>query len=627
MPNPYSTIVDTVKTGAELALEWVNAGYSILPCNSDKEPLNGERGFLVASNSPDQIKRWWLRHPEALVGVVPFSGGAVVIDVDHKEGRDGHDGLTVAGVTLDPADGFHSLSRVGKHYWYAATEEVRNVGVSDLDGMPVPLVDVRSSAGYVVAPYAPPETLPALPESVTFLESLGIYGDPATRAQFLTFIADHVGRYDDAQEATRADLLNRFIAEREQGTLNRDFMLRVQVAMIAGSVPGDATMLLLDALREVYIRPADGESIDGKWVHDWDTALMGAVGKMLNGGFKPEDSPRYQRDLDTEQLRQRVVRDAREALEREDAATSGKLLAPVSLDDEVEEGPAERIEGILFTGGKLGISAKAKAGKTTFTMNLVRSLTTGEPFLGEFETVPVQGTVGYLNYEMPKRKFQENARRMGIDLNKVRVFHGREGFNPFTHPEQWRVIAEDFKAHGVEVLILDPLSNAFPFNSQDNAGEMRRFLNLVNDLRIECGASEQIIVMHAGKGHADHSPRGSSVQEDDPDNLLYIKESAGKRKFSTKGRHDEDIPDTGLTFDPMTQLLTASMDGEHFADEVDALVELERKVLDYIKKHPGCGIGNLPGQTDAKHTAKESLLSQSLIEMRRDGRKHTFYAL
>jgi hypothetical protein len=58
--------------------------------------------------------------------------------------------------------------------------------------------------------------------------------------------------------------------------------------------------------------------------------------------------------------------------------------------------PAMRAEGLIpWESGTL-IVAKRKTGKTTLTLNLIRSLKTGEDFLGKFSVIPVKGTIAML---------------------------------------------------------------------------------------------------------------------------------------------------------------------------------------------------------------------------------------
>jgi hypothetical protein len=71
-----------VTPGALLAaaLRYAGMGYRVFPCApGGKHPLTGH-GFHDATADPDQIERWWARHPSANVGIA--TEGLIVIDVD-----------------------------------------------------------------------------------------------------------------------------------------------------------------------------------------------------------------------------------------------------------------------------------------------------------------------------------------------------------------------------------------------------------------------------------------------------------------------------------------------------------------------------------------------------------------
>ncbi|HSE46827.1 MAG TPA: bifunctional DNA primase/polymerase, partial [Gemmatimonadales bacterium] len=57
----------------DVALALANAGWSVFPCGQDKAPLI-PGGFKARTVDPEQIKRWWLTHPDALPAIVPGDG-------------------------------------------------------------------------------------------------------------------------------------------------------------------------------------------------------------------------------------------------------------------------------------------------------------------------------------------------------------------------------------------------------------------------------------------------------------------------------------------------------------------------------------------------------------------------
>lgn len=63
----------------EVALEYAKNGISVFPCNGDKEPLT-KTGWKAATTDAQKIKRWWKRHPDALIGSP--SEDYAVVDID-----------------------------------------------------------------------------------------------------------------------------------------------------------------------------------------------------------------------------------------------------------------------------------------------------------------------------------------------------------------------------------------------------------------------------------------------------------------------------------------------------------------------------------------------------------------
>ncbi|WP_217631250.1 AAA family ATPase [Modestobacter sp. DSM 44400] len=127
------------------------------------------------------------------------------------------------------------------------------------------------------------------------------------------------------------------------------------------------------------------------------TDFLDARSQELQDRFRASDLP-------IEIHKQRVREKARDVIRREKAEAE---FAPPpyrrSLAEELAviiEPPQPRIEGLSYVGQNVLLSAKAKAGKTTLSVSLARSLADGEPFLGSQGVTPPAGNIGVLNYEM-----------------------------------------------------------------------------------------------------------------------------------------------------------------------------------------------------------------------------------
>jgi hypothetical protein len=80
-------------------------GWAVFPCcwrgEARKRPLT-RHGLHDASRDPDQIRDWWRRRPDALIGLPTGHASAVVVDVDRKNGVDGLDTLAELGAAVLP---------------------------------------------------------------------------------------------------------------------------------------------------------------------------------------------------------------------------------------------------------------------------------------------------------------------------------------------------------------------------------------------------------------------------------------------------------------------------------------------------------------------------------------------
>src|SRR5215213_6454797 len=79
------------------ALEWAAKGRPVFPCNPSADPRFAKKpltanGHRDATTDPRQIQEWWVKSPNALIGVPPGpKSGFWVLDVDRDEtkGLDG----------------------------------------------------------------------------------------------------------------------------------------------------------------------------------------------------------------------------------------------------------------------------------------------------------------------------------------------------------------------------------------------------------------------------------------------------------------------------------------------------------------------------------------------------------
>jgi len=169
------------------ALAYARRGIPVFPCQpGGKRPLT-YNGFWDASADPRRVEAWWLRWPEANVGVPTGErSGLLVLDVDARGGgpeslaalQRAHGPLPTTAKARTGGGGTHF------YFEYPVEGEVRNSA-----GRLGPGLDVRGEGGYVVVP--PSRTQSAY----QWLEKV----PPADPAWLLAFLKEQPSRPDEAR--------------------------------------------------------------------------------------------------------------------------------------------------------------------------------------------------------------------------------------------------------------------------------------------------------------------------------------------------------------------------------------------------------------------------------------------
>ncbi len=125
------------------ALAYAGAGLLVLPVEPNgKRPLC-THGKDDATADTEQVRDWWVQHPDANIGLRP-APGVVVLDVDPRNG-----GATALAELSRTHGGLRSTRTAwtgggGLHAWYRFHGDVRAVLC--------PGVDLKTHRGYLVAP-------------------------------------------------------------------------------------------------------------------------------------------------------------------------------------------------------------------------------------------------------------------------------------------------------------------------------------------------------------------------------------------------------------------------------------------------------------------------------------------
>jgi hypothetical protein len=226
--------------------------------------------------------------------------------------------------------------------------------------------------------------------------------------------------------------------------------------------------------------------------------------------------------------------------------------------------PEWTVDGLLEVGQMALLAAPAKGGKTTLMGNLLRSLTQGEPFLGQFPVPQLPGAVYVMDIEMTRNQHIRWLQEMGISSASVYFQHLRGRVADFnllddTSRTWW---AQRLRSLGVSFLIVDPLSPVLQASGldEDKTPDTDRWFSALKQLCLEAGVSNSVVCHH--HGHSGERARGSSNLLATPDALwTIVKSHSGARYFSAMGR-DVDVPESCLEFDLETRKLSIADVGE-----------------------------------------------------------------
>ena len=156
--RPAGDTADATGTMAAKALAYATAGIPVFPCNPlDKRPLlpagpGGTGGFHLATTNPLQIKAWWAKWPNAMIGAptgAPSGFIALDVDQDPARGKYGIETLHAIGHPLEELfDHPHTQTAGGGYHVFFAYEEGRPI--RNTAGAVGRFLDTRGDGGYVI---------------------------------------------------------------------------------------------------------------------------------------------------------------------------------------------------------------------------------------------------------------------------------------------------------------------------------------------------------------------------------------------------------------------------------------------------------------------------------------------
>jgi hypothetical protein len=281
---------------------------------------------------------------------------------------------------------------------------------------------------------------------------------------------------------------------------------------------------------------------------------------------EPDPAQVFAEDVEKEARKMRVRDAAQRKIRKENDRDYGNL-DPIPLADflAVEDEPVSyRIDRLWPRHGRIVLAAQAKAGKTTLIGNAMRSLLDGDPFLGKYQTEPIQGGVILLDFEMDDsrvRKWLRDQQIQNVVGGTVKPLRGKASSFDILDPQirtEWAA-----RIRGDDVAILDclrPILDALGLDENRDAG---RFLTAFDELLNMAGVTEALILHHMG--HTGERSRGDSRIIGWPDATWKMfrenpEDENSPRYFSAYGR-DVHCAEDELHYNPQHRRLTLTGDG------------------------------------------------------------------
>lgn len=352
------------------------------------------------------------------------------------------------------------------------------------------------------------------------------------------------------------------------------------------------------------------------------------------------DRLRWEDPAVIEQVQRQIARLRAEQIVRE-ARGSASMPPPeltslstfLATPDRAE---AYRNEPIMLMDADVLLVAQKKVGKSTLVSNFVRALVDEEPFLGRLAVTPLEEgrTIAHFDNELGEdnlRRWLREQHIRGTDRVFVADMRGKLATFNILNPEVRSAWADKLRAARAQVIIFDCLRPALDALGMSEDKEASRFAQALAALKIEAGASDLLLVHHAG--HDASRARGDSALSgwctDEWKLRLESQDNPfSPRVFSAFGR-SAGLAATRLDYDPLTRRLSLA-DQTVASARSNGNAELVRQT---VEQQPGLNSTQLrKALTEAgmknggeRSTAIREAREQGLVVAVKSGRSQVFF--
>ena len=336
--------------------------------------------------------------------------------------------------------------------------------------------------------------------------------------------------------------------------------------------------------------------------------------------------PLFQAIVDSE-FGSLVARDmARSKFEEMQFAQEGEPTPAISLSDlllKKIELNKWVVKDLLIRAGKVFLAAKAKAGKTTMCVALLKSLADGGMFLGRFHVEPPEGRIGYMNLELTEAQMQEWVSRQGIkNPDRIHFWNLRGKPNPFRSTAARNNLIDEIQRLGIKTLIIDTFSKIFPGEANNNS-EVNKFLLMLDETLDKAGVEQLIMLVHAGNDAK--KIRGATALTDHPDAIWYLYSDEDRNRFFSAVGRDVDVEEGQICFDPSINELEFTGAGKKATKEASS----REKMLGFIIANAGQNASavddSVVGTKTHKIKLRKQLIKDGLVTVRKGPNNSDLY--
>ncbi|CAH2406654.1 AAA family ATPase [Mesorhizobium ventifaucium] len=529
----YET-VPHIATNLAVALDLAKRGFAVFPCREYgpkgviKSPYT-EHGKDDASTDLDFIRRWWLHHPKAIVGLPCRRNGLAVLDLDrHRADQDGIEALRGLGYDPDTTSPFTvDTAADGRHLYFQPRDGLSDSSEHLPDGIDIKYNGYVIAAGSTMAdgrryhtgagPLAL-ERLPAWPAALL----------PPKRNDFdLTRLLGPDPMPVDWSEVKRALVY-------VDPDCSRDEWMRIGMAIHAGSDGSQEAFELWDGWSSKATEP--GKYNRREMVGQW-RSFGRRDGINIDTLFYIATECGWTRGLD---ISADDFDDLGEQKLKPDA-TPSRLTFLSPSDCEAAPSRGYLIKGLFAPGDVACIFGAPGAGKSLLAPRLGYAVAQGTETFGMRSK---QGSVFYVAAEdpqgMPGRV--KALRKAHGEAEDFQLVEGVSNLLADKSPDLVALVAV-VKERRPALIFIDTLAMAFPGLEENDAKSMGRVVAVAR-LLASWGAA--VVLIHHDTKAEGATPRGHSLLNGALDVALHVKRDEngvirGKLTKNRNGTCERDI--------------------------------------------------------------------------------------